>query len=186
MNLNKIKLMMADIIEENTVYDSIKFDGLYMESKYSNYSDLQVYPMSSLNTVLEECLAEDIIKRLDKGFFLEDEYFINGTKLRSLNEEEYEEFLEEHYSEIEELYELIDDEDCSTYNAIQIRESILKEHLVNQDYLEEDNVIFVEVSLFSIAEYLADVKVREIEENLSHRGPWKIVCFEDTFYLIEI
>lgn len=164
-----LKLMMADINETG-------------EASYSEY---QVYPMESLDLVLEDTPATTIINKVDSNFSIEEKWFINSDKLRSLNDEEYEEFLEDHADKIREIYSELEDFDYAMYNEVLVRAEILKEHLTKDSEVEEEKTLVSDMSLETIAEYLVEVKTSDIVNQLKDSWPWKIILCNEMYYLIE-
>lgn len=153
-----------------------------VESRDEKYYEYQVFPMDDFNEVTEDLDSSEIVSKLDKYFELTDDWFLISDKIKSFNEEEYLEFLENNSDKIFEVYNSLEEENNYSYNCVEIRRELLKKYVYTSDEVDESKVIYQDVSLEAIAEILQGVSIPDIKQNFGYYGSMRIIYLDDMYY----
>ena len=174
MNKKLVKLIMESFAELNRTEEEV----------------YKVHSMENLDSFLAKKESKGVNIFFHKEFDYDSEWFVHEDSLiRSLGDEEFEEFLSNNHEEIEDLYYKLENR-YKMYYHTEIINEILKEYCtpVDKEDLDDKEILLQDVNLESIAESLSDMKVSDIELNLvfSDYGGWALYLYNGVYYLTKV
>mgnify|MGYP000987499477 CR=1 FL=1 len=174
MNLEMLELMVESFAEINRTNDQV------FELHKAEDLDLLTVRKSFNNEFVE----------IEENFDENVEWVsCSEGSIKGLSNEEFKSFLKDNSEEIIELYHQLEDQ-FKMINHEEIIACVLRDYVrtVSRDELKEYDVIYLDVNIESIAEYLSNRRLKDIEISLTFNdyvGGFDILYSDGMYYLAQ-